>query len=65
MTSKILLFIIVAILVTKLPIISKYFAIINTLIHETGHQLASILTFGKAHQIQLFANTEGLAISSH
>ena len=30
-----------------------------------GHQLASIVTFGKAHKIHLFANTEGLAISSH
>ena len=54
-----------AILLTKLPIIGKYFAMINTLIHEIGHQLTSMVTFGKAHKIHLFANTEGLAFSSH
>ena len=64
-STKIVLFIIMAILLTKLPIAGKYFAIVNTLIHEVGHQLASIITFGKAHKIQLFANTEGLAFSSH
>ncbi len=64
-TTKILLFIVLAIILTKLPIIGIYFSIANTLIHEVGHQLASILTFGKAHKIQLFANAEGLAFSSH
>lgn len=64
-SAKIILFIILAIILTKLPIVGKYFAIVNTLIHEVGHQLASIVTLGKAHQIQLFANTEGLAYSSH
>lgn len=64
-STKVLLFIVLAIILTKLPIIGKYLAVMNTLIHEVGHQLASILTFGKAHKIQLFANTEGLAFSSH
>ena len=65
LSTKVVLFIILAIILTKLPIVGKYFAIVNTLIHEVGHQLASILTFGKAHKIQLFANTEGVAYSSH
>ena len=54
-----------SIILTRLPIVGKYFAIVNTLIHEVGHQLASIITFGEAHKIKLFANTEGVAYSSH
>lgn len=65
LSTKVILFIILAIILTKLPIAGKYFAIVNTLIHEVGHQLASIMTLGKAHKIQLFANTEGAAYSSH
>ena len=63
--TKVLLCILIAVLLTKLPIIGKYLAVVNTLFHEVGHQLASIMTGGKAHKIQLFANTEGLAFSSH
>lgn len=63
--TKVVLFIILAAILTKLPIAGKYFACVNTLIHEVGHQLASIVTFGKAYKIQLFANTEGLSFSSH
>lgn len=62
---KILLWIILASIFTRLPIIGKYLAIVNTLVHEVGHQLASMMTFGKAHKIQLFSNTEGLATTSH
>ena len=63
--TKIILGILIAVLLTKLPIVGKYLAVVNTLFHEVGHQLASIMTGGKAHKIQLFANTEGLAFSSH
>jgi hypothetical protein len=63
--TKLLLFLLIAIVLTKMPIAGKYFAVANTLIHEVGHQLASILTFGKPHKISLFSNTEGLAFSSH
>lgn len=62
---KVLVFLVLAIILTKLPIAGKYFAVANTLIHEVGHQLASILTLGKAHEIHLFSNTEGVAYSSH
>lgn len=65
LATKILLFLILAFILIKLPIAGRYFAVANTLIHEVGHQLASLLTFGKAHQIHLFSNTEGLAFSSH
>jgi len=63
--SKLLLFLLLAVVLVELPIAGKYFAVANTLIHEVGHQVSSIVTFGKAHNIQLFANTEGVAYSSH
>ena len=65
MATKLLLFIVFAIILTKIPMIGKYFGIANTLIHELGHLIVSYLTFGKGHKIQLFANKEGLAFSSH
>ena len=65
LATKILLFLILAFILIKLPFAGKYFAVANTLIHEVGHQLASLVTFGKAHHIHLFSNTEGLALSSH
>jgi hypothetical protein len=57
----VLVFLVFAIILTKLPIAGKDFAGAKSLIHEVGHQLASILTLGKAHEIHLFANTEGVA----
>ena len=65
LASKIGLFLILAFILTKLPYAGKYFAVANTLIHEVGHQLASLVTFGKAHHIELFSNTEGVAFTSH
>lgn len=63
--TKILVFLILAFILTKLPIVGRYFAIANTLIHEVGHQLASLLTFGKPQHIKLFSNTEGVAFTRH
>lgn len=58
-------FVILSILLTKLPVIGKYFSIVNTLIHETGHALMAIATGGKVGKIELFSNTEGTAWTSN
>ncbi|MEX3623722.1 M50 family metallopeptidase [Viridibacillus arvi] len=65
MQITLLIFIIVAAIVSRLPIVGKYFSIINTLIHEIGHALMAIITGGKVDKIQLFANTEGTAWTSN
>lgn len=59
-----IIFVVLSILFTKLPVIGKYFSIVNTLIHETGHALMAIATGGKVAKIELFANTEGTAWTS-
>lgn len=65
MKMKIITFLVIALILVNVPIAGKYFQIINTLIHEVGHQFAAIMTFGKPAEISLFSNTEGVAYSSH
>ncbi|WP_280771029.1 M50 family metallopeptidase [Salipaludibacillus daqingensis] len=60
----IIIFILVAFL-SYIPIIGPYFKLFNTMIHETGHALAAILSGGRVRSISLFQNTGGLAITSH
>lgn len=62
---KCLAFLIIALLLLKTPIVGKYVSLVNTLIHEVGHALVTILTGGKVAKIELFANTEGTAWSRH
>lgn len=62
---KLAVFTLVALLLLKTPVIGKYVSLVNTLIHEVGHALMTILTFGKVAKIELFANTEGTAWSRH
>ncbi|RSL33344.1 M50 family peptidase [Salibacterium salarium] len=47
------------------PVIGSYLSIFYTLIHESGHALAAVLTGGKVKSISLFSNTEGLASTRH
>lgn len=65
MRKKIILFIILAVILTQMPIIGKYFSIVNTLIHETGHSIIAIVTGGRVESVSLFSNTEGATLSSY
>lgn len=56
--------IILAYVVTLIPIIGKYFAALNTMFHEDGHALSSMLLGGRVKRISLFSNTEGEAITA-
>lgn len=58
-------YLLIAILLTSIPILGKYVTIIATLIHEIGHGLAAILCGGRLKQIHLYANTEGIALTTH
>lgn len=53
------------IVLTYIPIIGPYLSIFHTLVHESGHALAAVVTGGKVKSISLFKNTEGLAATSN
>ncbi|MBP2239710.1 hypothetical protein J2Z40_000263 [Cytobacillus eiseniae] len=59
-----ILFIIIAIILTNIPILGSYFRVINTVIHESGHAFIALFG-GKVHEISLFMNTEGVTYTSH
>jgi hypothetical protein len=50
--------------ITLVPVIGKYFSVLNTLFHEVGHALFALLFDGKVKSIVLFASTEGVATTS-
>lgn len=52
-------YIILALLLTRVPVIGKYFQIFNTLIHEIGHAVAGIITFGKVNYMTLSMDAAG------
>ena len=62
---KLILFLILAFILLKIPILGKYVSVINTIFHEFGHALVSKLTGGHIEKIELFHNSEGVAWSSN
>lgn len=51
---------VLAFLLPRIPVVGKFFNIINTLIHEFGHTLVALLLQGQVKQIQIFSNTGGV-----
>ncbi|MED1205510.1 M50 family metallopeptidase [Heyndrickxia acidicola] len=63
--SLLLIYIVVAIITTNLPVVGVYFSLCNTLVHEFSHALlASIFTRRLGHTITLNHNASGMAITS-
>lgn len=60
-TTEFFVFLVIALIVTRVPVVGKYFRSVNTMLHENGHGFMSILTGGTIEKINLFANTEGVA----
>ncbi|MCQ2284869.1 MAG: M50 family metallopeptidase [Bacteroidales bacterium] len=61
MTLKILLIsLAVAIVLPRIPVVGKFFNIINTALHEFGHALMALMTGGEVRKIQLFQDTSGV-----
>jgi hypothetical protein len=58
-------YIILAYIVTILPVIGKYFACLNTMFHEDGHAITAKIFGGRVESISLFSNTEGVASTLH
>lgn len=54
-------YLITALIICHIPIIRRVFCTINTMVHESGHAIAALLTIGKVYSVSLFMNSEGLA----
>jgi hypothetical protein len=53
----------IAFILPKIPVIGKFFNIINTAIHELGHALITLLIDGKVHKIELFGDSSGVTVT--
>lgn len=54
-------YIVVALILTRVPVVGKYFRLLNTLIHEIGHALMALFTSGRVYKVQVFSDTSGVA----
>lgn len=48
-----------AFLLPRIPVVGKFFNIINTALHEFGHALMALVTGGSVDKIELFKDTSG------
>lgn len=54
-----LIFVAVSLILPRIPVVGKFFNIINTALHEFGHALMALLTGGEVRKIELFKDTSG------
>lgn len=57
------LILVVTLIVTRIPLIGKYFRVVDTMIHEMAHALMAVFTSGKVMSINLFADTSGSTVT--
>lgn len=55
----VIVYVAVAILLPRIPVVGKFFNVINTGIHEFGHALMALLLDGQVDKIELFRDTSG------
>jgi len=53
----------IAFVLPKIPIIGKFFNIMNTAIHELGHALMTLFIDGKVHKIELWRDSSGVTVT--
>lgn len=53
------LFIALSLLLPRIPVVGKFFSVINTINHEFGHALMALLLEGKVHKIEIFRDSSG------
>lgn len=61
---KALLYLVGAAILTRLIPFSNWFRMLDTMIHEFGHAIATLLTSGKVNRIELYPNHSGVTYSS-
>ncbi len=49
-----------AFILPKIPVVGKFFNIINTLIHEFGHAFVALILQGEVKKIQILSDTSGV-----
>jgi hypothetical protein len=54
---------VVVLLINRIPYVGKYFRVVNTLIHESGHAIAALITSGEVYNVELFSDTSGTAVT--
>lgn len=57
------IFLLLALFLSHIPILGKYFRSVNTLIHESGHALATLVLSGEVIAINLFSDTSGNTVT--
>ncbi|QYR19222.1 M50 family metallopeptidase [Paenibacillus sp. sptzw28] len=61
MSMQLVISAVVVAIITQIPILHRYTKLLNTFIHEVGHALFSIISFGGVRKIKLNADTSGYA----
>ena len=54
---------ITALLLTRIPVLGKYYRSVNTLVHEAGHAFVTLLLSGEVIAVNLFADTSGTTLT--
>ncbi|WP_046181192.1 M50 family metallopeptidase [Domibacillus tundrae] len=62
--SQFILFTAAAVILIYIPVAGKYFRLLNTLLHEIGHMLASLMSGGGIYHVHLFRDTSGVAYTT-
>ena len=57
------IFIPIALILPRIPVVGKFFNIINTAIHEFGHAVMALIMQGKVHKIELMRDTSGSTVT--
>lgn len=57
------LLLIIALLLTRIPLLGKYFRSVNTLVHEAGHAFTTLILSGEVIAVNLFSDTSGTTVT--
>jgi len=55
----------VALVMIRIPYAGKFFRVVDTMIHETGHAFMALLTKGEVLSVELFNDTSGVAVTKN
>lgn len=49
----------VVLITNRIPYVGKFFRIVNTLVHESGHAFMALLSKGEVYEVELFSDRSG------